>query len=60
MPNRNIDLEVIEDNPMLCKILAKNSLSPAKFSITMRGLDAKRKNIGLKFYLSLSHREPTE
>mmetsp|Transcript_31710 Transcript_31710/g.31010 ORF Transcript_31710/g.31010 Transcript_31710/m.31010 type:complete len:102 (-) Transcript_31710:1423-1728(-) len=44
---------------MLIKVPARNQLSPAKFTITMRGLDSKKTSMPIKCYLSMTQREPT-
>lgn len=54
------ELEVIEDQPLLCKVLAKGNKSPCIFRLEFRGDNQRRQMQDLIIYMSNVNREPNE
>ncbi len=65
-PNKFNDMELIENTPVVYKLLLKGMASPAKFTVSFKEdnqkNDKKHKNklVDLKVWMSLVHKEPGE
>jgi hypothetical protein len=59
-PYKPVDIEVLESNYMLYKVLTRGQESPAKFTIDIRRGNEFKKKVDLRVYLSATVREPTE
>jgi hypothetical protein len=60
IPNKWMDIEVIEENFMAFQVICKDQLSPARFHIQYRSQKIRGRDHDVKIFYSAHHKEPND
>jgi len=55
-----LDMEVIEETLMTYRIQARGQMSPLKFKVFYKAMQAHSKKADLRIFVSTFHKEPSE